>query len=127
MHQAVLEHVNITVSEPEKTAALMCALFDWQIRWQGAAKMGGYTVHVGGDDHYLAVYSYPADAAEKTSSYTASGILNHVGIVVEDLELIEKRVVAAGFEPYNHGDYEPGRRFYFNDHDDIEYEVVSYV
>jgi hypothetical protein len=47
--------------------------------------------------------------------------------VVEDLDLIEKRVIAAGFAPYNHGDYEPGKRFYFNDHDDIEYEVVSYA
>mgnify|MGYP001828282833 CR=1 FL=1 len=127
MKQAVLEHVNITVSEPEKTAALLCDLFDWQIRWQGPAKLGGFTVHVGGDDHYLAVYSFPAAGPETTSSYTASGILNHVGIVVEDLDRVEKRVIAAGFAPYNHGDYEPGRRFYFNDHDDIEYEVVSYA
>lgn len=71
MQQAILEHVNITVSEPERMAALMCELFDWQIRWQGPAKPGGHTVHV--------------------------------------------------------GDYEPGRRFYFHDHDDIEYEVVAYI
>ena len=131
MQQAVLEHVNMTVSEPEKTAALMCELFDWQIRWQGPAKLGGHTVHVGGDDHYLAVYSSAghstAPGQADTSSSAISGALNHVGIVVEDLELVEKRVIAAGFTPYNHGDYEPGRRFYFNDHDDIEYEVVSYA
>ena len=35
-------------------------------------------------------------------------------------------VVEAGFKPINHADYEPGRRFYFHDHDGIEYEVVSY-
>ncbi|MFT4811430.1 MAG: hypothetical protein ACI9LX_004807 [Paraglaciecola sp.] len=28
--------------------------------------------------------------------------------------------------PYNHGDYEPGRRFYFNLEEGIEIEVVSY-
>jgi lactoylglutathione lyase len=127
MQQAVLEHVNITVSEPEKTAALLCNLFDWKIRWQGPAKLGGYTVHVGGDDDYLAVYSYPPAGPGQTSAYTAAGILNHVGIVVQDLDSVEKRVIEAGFTPYNHGDYEPGRRFYFNDHDDIEYEVVSYT
>ena len=32
---------------------------------------------------------------------------------------------AAGFEPHSHADYEPGRRFYFRDHDSIEWEVVS--
>ncbi|MEZ5340555.1 MAG: hypothetical protein R2706_03650 [Acidimicrobiales bacterium] len=40
---------------------------------------------------------------------------------------MEARVIAAGFEPYNHGDYEPGRRFYFDDADAIEFEVVSYT
>ena len=32
----------------------------------------------------------------------------------------------AGLEPFSHGDYEPGRRFYFLDPDGIEYEVISY-
>lgn len=36
-------------------------------------------------------------------------------------------MVAAGFTPFNHGDYEPGRRFYFLDGDGIEYEIVSYA
>ena len=40
---------------------------------------------------------------------------------------IEARVSAAGLIPFNHGDYEPGRRFYFLDPDGIEYEVVSYA
>ena len=39
---------------------------------------------------------------------------------------MEARVIAAGLRPYNHGDYAPGRRSYFNDPDGIEYEVVSY-
>ena len=31
-----------------------------------------------------------------------------------------------GFTPYSHGDYEPGRRFYFTDGAGIEFEIVSY-
>jgi glyoxylase I family protein len=27
---------------------------------------------------------------------------------------------------HNHDDYEPGRRFYYNDEDGIEFEVVNY-
>lgn len=46
--------------------------------------------------------------------------------MVDDLDEIERRVVAAGLEPFSHGDYEPGRRFYFFDYDRIEYEIVSY-
>jgi predicted enzyme related to lactoylglutathione lyase len=52
--------------------------------------------------------------------------LNHIGVVVADLEATEARVKAAGYVPENHADYEPGRRFYFHDHNGVEIEVVSY-
>ena len=32
MSEAVLEHVNITVSDPARTAALMEKLFGWKVR-----------------------------------------------------------------------------------------------
>ena len=123
----MLEHVNVTVSNPKRTAAMMQQLFGWKIRWQGAAKNGGYTVHVGSDDNYLAVYSVgtPDDPGEST--YNFKGGLNHIGIVVDNLDAIEELVVSAGYTPENHGDYEPGRRFYFYDHDGIEFEVISYA
>jgi len=38
-----------------------------------------------------------------------------------------RRVIAAGLTPFSHGDYEPGRRFYFFDWDGIEFEIVSYA
>jgi hypothetical protein len=52
--------------------------------------------------------------------------LNHIGVVVADLDLVEAQVRKAGFTPQSHADYAPGRRFYFKDHDEIEYEVVQY-
>ena len=51
-----LEHVNLTVSDPQKTAAMLEQIFDWKIRWQGPSAMGGYTVHIGNDDDYIALY-----------------------------------------------------------------------
>ena len=54
-------------------------------------------------------------------------VLNHIGVEVDDLDLTEARVSAAGLRPFSHGDYEPGRRFYFLDPDGIEYEIVSYA
>lgn len=33
--QATLEHVNLTVPDPDATAAWLCEVFGWHIRWQG--------------------------------------------------------------------------------------------
>ncbi len=133
----MLEHVNLTVKNPEATAKLLCELFGWHVRWQGHSALGGRTVHVGTDTHYLAVYTAqetpatePSEVVTTTApadTYRVVGGLNHLGIVVDDLDATETRVKAAGFATYNHGDYEPGRRFYFDDTDGIEFEVVSYA
>jgi len=117
-----LEHVNITVSDPERSAALLKALCGWHERWRGASQLGGWTIHVGGESDYLAVYTRGA-AVER---FAKGQPLNHVGLVVDDLNAAEAVVVAAGLEPFNHADYAPGRRFYFFDWDGIEFEVVSY-
>ncbi|WIY26266.1 VOC family protein [Parasedimentitalea psychrophila] len=123
---AILEHSNFTVSDPDATAAWMCEIFGWHIRWSGASKDNGYTVHVGSDDSYLALYRPDVTATAKGSSYTTIGGLNHIALIVEDLDASEQAVKKAGFTPGNHGDYEPGRRFYFHDADRIEYELVQY-
>lgn len=124
--RAYLEHVNVTVSDPDRTAALLEHLFDWRVRWSGPSLGDGRTVHVGTDDHYLALYA--AKGADGVPHEWAKGApLNHVAIVVDDLDAIEARVIEAGLTPFSHGDYEPGRRFYFFDPDHIEFEVVSYA
>jgi len=126
MNSAVLEHVNVTVSDPVKTAKMLCDLFGWKIRWSGDSINGGKTVHVGSEGSYVALYS-PKGATNATgSSYEDLGGLNHIAVVVKDLDAVEARVKAIGFTPENHGSYEPGRRFYFHDYDNIEYEVVAY-
>ena len=64
-------------------------------------------------------------AGDKNTDVT--GHMNHVGVVVDDLDAVEAKVKAAGFRTHNHADYEPGRRFYFDDENGIEFEVVSYA
>ena len=86
----------------------------------------GRTVHVGTDTAYVAVYTNPQTSAQVPNSYTQCAGLNHIGVVVKDLDEAEQRILSAGYKTFNHGDYEPGRRFYFNDHDNVEYEVVCY-
>jgi predicted enzyme related to lactoylglutathione lyase len=126
MMAAIFEHVNVTVSDPEATAALYERLFGWGLRWQGGSIHNGHSVHVGTQDQYVALYRAPGAQAARRDSYHDCGGLNHIAVVVDDLDATEARVVAEGYEAHSHQDYAPGRRFYFNDADGIEYEVVSY-
>lgn len=124
---AKLEHVNVTVQAPLKTAEVLCGLFDWKIRWQGPAKMGGFTVHVGTAEQYLALFAPPAGLNGPVDPGLYQSGLNHIGIVVDDLDLCERRILAAGYKTESHADYEPGRRFYFTEENGVEIEVVSYA
>ena len=123
--RAGLEHVNVTVGDADRTAALLQRLFDWRVRWSGPSRDGGRTVHVGTEDQYLALYA-EKDGSGAPLDWSKGAPLNHVAIVVDDLDAVEARVVESGLTPFGHGDYEPGRRFYFMDPDGIEFEVVSY-
>jgi catechol 2,3-dioxygenase-like lactoylglutathione lyase family enzyme len=125
MSASRIEHVNVTVADPERTSALMQALFDWRIRWSGPAQNGGHTIHVGTKEQYVALYA-TGDPTQVAGAFPKGRPLNHIGVEVDDLDAAEARVVAAGLKPFSHADYEPGRRFYFLDPDGIEYEVVSY-
>lgn len=127
MTQSTLEHVNVTVRDADASAALLCDLFGWRVRWRGDAIRGGISVHVGTDADYLALYTPAGASADKPKTHETISGLNHIGVVVDDLDAVEARVRAAGLNPCNHADYEPGRRFYFDDPDGIEYEVVSYA
>lgn len=126
MPNSLLEHVNITVSDPKKTAAMLSQIFGWHVRWEGPAMGGGHSVHVGTDTAYVALWG-PHELPRRNSESGARGGLNHVGVVVDDLDATEARIKILDLATFSHGSYAPGRRFYFNDHDGIEWEVVSYT
>jgi catechol 2,3-dioxygenase-like lactoylglutathione lyase family enzyme len=127
MTTGTLEHVNITVSDIDRTAKMLERIFGWHVRWQGPSKGHGTSAHVGTDDAYIALYS-PGETDEPTQvTYTTQGGLNHVGVIVDDLAAAERRVLDAGFVTHSHQTYDPGNRFYFHDYDNVEYEVLSYA
>jgi catechol 2,3-dioxygenase-like lactoylglutathione lyase family enzyme len=121
-----LEHANVTVTDPDASAALLCRLFDWKVRWEGTAMDAGRTVHVGSEDTYIALYSQPDVTSANVNSYATQGQMNHLGVVVENLNDIKQRVTGEGLIITSEADYEPGRRFYFDTPDGLEIEVVSY-
>ena len=126
MNVNFLEHVNVTVADPHASAALLCRLFDWKVRWQGDAIDVGRTVHVGTDNCYVAFYNQPNANYLEIDTYSALGQMNHLALVVDDIDTVEKRVADEGLTITSHADYEPGRRFYFDTPDGIEIEIVSY-
>lgn len=127
MTEVRLEHANITVSDLERTTQMLCNVFGWAVRWEGASKTHGKSVHVGGAESYIALYKEGDAGVSAEDSYTTIGGLNHLAVVVDDLTAVEAKVVAAGYTPNSHQDYEPETRFYFDDHDGVEYEVVCYA
>lgn len=124
MSYAFIEHVTLSVSDAERSVALMTALFGWHERWRGLAPDGGLTIHVGTETNYFSLHSPPGTDAPRAANRGRP--LYHIGIEVGNLDAAEQRVIAAGLTPFDHQDYEPGRRFYFRDWDGLEYEVVSY-
>lgn len=122
MPQGRLEHANITVSDADRTANLLRDLCGWHVRWRGPAMHGGETIHVGDAQCYVAVYTTGA----VPNRFAKGQPLNHLGLVVDDLDAAEAVVRKAGLTPFGHDDYDPGRRFYFFDWDGIEFEMVSY-
>lgn len=123
MPKGRIEHVNLTVSDIERSADFFEKLLGWRQRWRGAGGGGaGETIHVGEENTYLALYTDRKDHAGQKKGLP----MNHVGLLVDDLDAAEQVVIDAGLKPWGHDDYEPGRRFYFFDWDGIEFEVVSY-
>lgn len=120
-----LEHVNITVSDPQRSANLLRDLLGWHIRWEGPSMLGGHTIHIGTDDSYIALYTNP-EVRAADPAFRKGEPMNHIGVTVDDLDAVEVKVVAAGLKPFGHDNYDPGRRFYFFDWNGIEWEVVSY-
>ncbi len=120
---ARIEHVNITVSDLDRSIALFENLMGWNVRMRAEHGMRGEFAHIGSGDDYLALW---ADG-EDYSGQQKGKPMNHVGLQVADLDAAERAVTKHGLEPFSHTKYDPGpRSFYFFDWDGIEFEVVSY-
>lgn len=121
---ARIEHVNITVSDLDRSITLFEAVCGWRLRVRAMHGVRGEFAHVGSAEDYIALWADGGDHAGQAKGRP----LNHVGLQVGDIDMAERAVLAAGLKTFSHGKYEPGpRSFYFLDWDGIEFEVVSYA
>ena len=119
-----LEHVNMTVSELDRSIEFYVELLGLRVRWRGRTDDGAEAAHVGDDRCYLALFQ-AKEGGPLDVDYGRVG-LNHFGIVVDDLDSARSRLAEAGVRPHFEPDYDPGRRLYFFDPDGIEVELVQY-
>lgn len=120
-----LEHVNLTVSDLDRSVAFYCDVLGLEVRWQGHTSSGKHAAHVGNREMYLALFA-ATSPGRATLDYGAVGP-NHFGLIVEDLDAVRPRLEAAGITPHLEDAYEPGRRLYFYDPDGMEVELVEYL
>ncbi len=119
-----LEHVNLTVTDLDRSIAFYCDLLDFHVRWKGPIDADRLGAHVGNDEHYLALFQATADG-DVEHDYLRPG-LNHFGFVVDDLDETRRRLERLGAKVHLAADYDPGRRIYVYDPDGHEVEFVEY-
>jgi catechol 2,3-dioxygenase-like lactoylglutathione lyase family enzyme len=119
-----LEHVNLTVSDLDRSIAFYSDLLDLHVRWKGLIDDTRLGAHVGDDHFYLALFEASTNG-DVEHDYTRPG-LNHFGFVVDDLDEARRRLTELGAMVHLEADYDPGRRIYFMDPDGHEVELVAY-
>ena len=120
-----LEHINLTVSDLQRSAAFYRDLFGYRTRWEGTTNDGRPAAHIGDDHNYIALFQARETGSVWQRDYGVVGV-NHAGFVVDDLDALRERLVALNVTPGEIQDYDPGRRLYFFDPDGIEIELVQY-
>ena len=119
-----LEHVNLTVSDLDRSIGFYCDLLELQVRWKGPIDDERLGAHVGDGRCYLALFQAAA-AGTVDRDYSRPGV-NHFGFVVDDLDEARRHLDQLGALVHREADYEPGRRIYFLDPDGHEVELVQY-
>ncbi len=122
----ILEHVNLTVADLDRSIDFYSKLLGWTVRWSGTTSGGRKAAHLGDDRFYLALFQAESGKTDPPAvDYERTGF-NHFGLVVDDLDTLRDRLAELDTSVKAEADYEPGRRLYFLDPDGIEVELVEY-
>ncbi|ABC28428.1 Lactoylglutathione lyase [Hahella chejuensis KCTC 2396] len=123
-----LEHANITVESIEKSMEFLQTAFpDFALRGEGSLmNQSGKWAHVGNDSFYFALQQCDDHLSEISTRYIHDGI-NHIGMVVEDLDGVTHRLQQRGYDGYETEAHPFRRRAYYFDPNGIEWEFVQYL
>ncbi|NRA19157.1 MAG: VOC family protein [Oceanospirillaceae bacterium] len=125
-----LEHVNLVVSDIDKTVDFIQTAFpDWVVRGRGESEWYGNKrnwVHVGNDDYYITLNDKAEGNNRNLKSQTAG--LAHIGFAVDDVAAISARLQNKGYQIATIGADHPYRKtIYFIDPAGFEFEFIQYL
>lgn len=122
-----LEHANLSVTDvAAMTRFITTAVPEFSVRGEGLDQLGRVWRHVGNDDFYIALQAVPQRTGRPP--YADSTGMNHLGWEVDDLDALQSRMAAAGFERNMEADPHPARRrMYYFDPDGNDWEFVQYL
>jgi hypothetical protein len=119
----ILEHIHVNVNSITATVGFLeVAVPDFHFRGSGDAQGYGSWAHFGDENSYIAVTELPG--AEIPPE------LRHIGLVVEDIEALMKRLDKARFEPADVSaldEHPHRRRVYYIDGNGLDWEFVEYL
>ena len=122
MKTLYVEHANITVNNLDRGIDLYKTAFpDFKIRGGGWSN-GRKWIYLGNEESYIAL-----NESLESINYSSSGI-NHLDFVVENIQIVTDRLIAAGYKRNYLKAIEGFRiRDYFADDDGNQYEFIEYL
>ncbi|MGF1761792.1 VOC family protein [Aliivibrio kagoshimensis] len=125
-----VEHLNITVPDVDAALEFLSVVApDFKVRKDVKAPNKHRWVHVGNEQCYFALQEPHLDStspSDPQNTYKNYGI-NHIGLVVDDIKVVEERLVSKG---YKRGIVAPEERYRkranFFDSAGLEWELTEY-
>ena len=123
-----LEHANLCVQDVDAVIAFLRTAFpEFAIRADRIDSDGSRWVHVGTDDTYIALTLAETVPDQPWKPYSGVPGVNHLGYVVDDVDALRARMLAAGYEESTVPNVHPARkRVYFLDPEGNDWEFVQY-
>ena len=125
-----VEHMNITVGNIDATVDfLKTAMPDFEVRGEGDSENNNlpyHWVHIGTPETYIALQGHTGSNNAVAERYSDVGG-NHIGFVVDDLDVVIERLNKKGFIPtQDNQDHPHRRRIYVETKDGLEWEFIEY-
>lgn len=130
MKPTIIEHANITVPDIDVAFEFLKIVAPDFIIRKDESREGSYRwAHIGNDYFYIALQE-PHLQKKPTAGSTAYENLgvNHLALIVSDLNKIEKNLIAAGYKKSIDTPVEKFRkRIYYYDNEGFEWELIEYL
>src|SRR5262245_45247857 len=126
---AKLEHANLCVRDIDAMLRFLQTAFpEFRVRADRTDAAGGRWLHVGTDDHYIALSEAWEAGARPFEPYSGLPGVNHLGYEVDDVHALRRRMLAAGYQESTvPNDHPHRRRVYFLDPEGNDWEFVQYL